>query len=195
MRFLLRILFPVSFSVIVSGCVPILVGTGVMTGGYVVIRDKRVGDSLKDAEIEAKIKKKLYKIGPQLYSDISVVADHGCVLLTGSVHNPDWISIAEKETWATDGVVVVDNCLFAGEEISASQAMKDIYITSACRTALLCNATVKSVNYKVKTMNGVVYLLGIARSNDELKLALSKIQAISGVRKIVSYVSIQKKRS
>jgi osmotically-inducible protein OsmY len=190
----LRILLPASISIVITGCVPIIIGTGVTTGGYIAVRDKRVGDSIKDTKIEAEIKKRLYGISAQLHSDVSVISDHGNVLLTGNVHNPDWVNIAEKEAWATDGVVVVDNCLVFGEEISASQAMKDGLITSSCRTSLLCDSNIKSVNYKIKTMNGVVHLLGIARSKDELKLVLSKIQSISGVQKIISYVNLQQKK-
>jgi osmotically-inducible protein OsmY len=190
----LRILFPASVSIAITGCVPIIIGTGITTGGYVAVRDKKVGDTITDTKIEAALKKRLYVISAQLYSDVSVVSDHGYVLLTGNVHNPDWINIAEREAWATDGVVGVDNCLSSGEEITVAQAMKDGLITSSCRTSILCDSSIKSVNYKIKTMNGTVYLLGVARSEDELGLVLSKIQSVSGVKKIISYVSLQPKK-
>jgi osmotically-inducible protein OsmY len=195
MRFLLLILLPVSFATLFSGCVPLLIGTGATTGGYFVARDKKIGDTIKDAKIEAAIKSKLYKISPQLYSDASVVSECGCVLLSGLVHKSDWINLAEKESWATDGVVVVDNCLVFGKEISASQMISDSFITSTSRASIICESAIKSVNYKIKTMNGVVYLMGRARTAAELKLALSKIQSVKGVKKIVSYVSVQKIRN
>jgi osmotically-inducible protein OsmY len=166
----------------------------VTTGGYIAVRDKKLGDTLTDSKIEAAVKKKLYGVSAQLYSDVSVISDCGRVLLTGNVRNPDWINIAEKLAWATDGVVGVDNCLSTGQEITVSQAMKDNLITSSCRTSLLCNSDIRSVNYKIKTMNGVVYVLGMARSDGELELVLSKIQTVSGVRKIISYVNLQPKK-
>jgi osmotically-inducible protein OsmY len=158
------------------------------------MRDKKFGDTITDSKIEVAVKKRLYGISAQLYSDVSVISDRGYVLLTGNVHNPDWVNIAEREAWATDGVIGVDNCLSFGEEISVAQAMKDGFITSSCRTSLLCDSNINSVNYKIKTMNGTVYLLGMAKSEAELRLALSKIQAVSGVKKIVSYVSLQPKK-
>jgi osmotically-inducible protein OsmY len=183
----------VSASVFLTGCVPVIIGTGVATGGYFLRRDKKLGDSISDTETETKIKKKLYAISPVLYSDVSVLVDHGCVLLTGIVHESHWVNLAEKEAWATDGVVHVDNCLSYGDIISATQLVKDGFITSSCRTALLCTKNVKSVNFKLKTMVGVVYVLGLAGSIQERNLVLSKIQSVSGVKKILSYIRIAKK--
>ncbi|MDR1233629.1 MAG: BON domain-containing protein [Holosporales bacterium] len=188
------ILLIANISAFLTGCVPVMVGTGVVTGGYLLCRDKKFGDSINDTEIEAKIKKKLYSINPVLYSDASVMVDHGCVLLTGIVHESDWINLAEKEAWATNGVVSVDNCLSYGKGISASQLMKDGIITSSCRAAILCTPKIKSINFKIKTMDGGVYLIGLAESNEERDLVLSKAQNISGVKKILSFIRVAKKQ-
>lgn len=178
---------------IVTGCVPVVVGTGMMAGGYTTLRDKKVGESLTDSKMDAEIKKRLYKISPDLYSSVSVVVDQGCVLLTGTVTNPEWISLAEKESWAVEGVIVVDNNLTSGDPIPVSQIMKDGFITSACRSSIICSKDIKSVNYKIKTMNGIVYVTGLARSESELDTALSKIQGVNGVNKVISYVNIMEK--
>ena len=190
MRFKLKILLLLSLSLIITGCVPVIVGGGMVAGGYTALRDKSVGDSLSDSKIDLAIKQKLYKIDHNLFSQVSVVTDCGCVLLTGIVTNPDWISAAERETWTVRGVKEVNNHIEVADKEDPGRIVKDDFITSACRSALVCKKEVRSVNYKIKTMNGVVYVLGIARTQAELDIALSTIQKISGVRKVVSYVKV-----
>ncbi|MDR0630918.1 MAG: BON domain-containing protein [Holosporales bacterium] len=182
---------PVSIAIYIGGCAPIIIGGSMATGGYVTLRDKRIGNSLIDTQIETGIKKKLYKVSHKLYSIVSVNANNGAVILTGTVTKPEWVNIAERAAWAVEGVVSVDNNLVYGEEIPFSQIMKDGFITSSAKSKLLCSKEVKSINYKVKTMNGVVYLTGIAQSEKELDIAISEIQSIGGVKKVVSYVNIK----
>lgn len=180
-----------SLAVFFSGCVPTIIGGGLAAGGYTAMREKRVGDSLSDTKIETAIKTKLYKIDPELYSAVSVNVDERCVLLTGSVKNPEWITMAEKESWSAEGVEVVDNNLVVGE-IPLSQVMQDSLITSKCRTQLICSSDIRSVNYKLKTMNGVVYVTGVARSEEELNQALDVLRKVGEVKKVVSYVNVMK---
>lgn len=160
-----------------------------VAGSYTALREKKIGDSLSDSKIDIEIKKKLYAIDPKLYSDVSVVTDHGCVLLTGGVSNPDWSSAAEREAWKVDGVLEVNNHIY-NEEVQLSQIVRDDFITSVCRSALICNSDIRSVNYKIKTFGSVVYLLGVARTKEELELVLSTVQKVSGVEKVVSYIKV-----
>ncbi len=188
MRFQLKVLL-LANSILITGCVPVMVGGGMVAGSYTAARDKKLGDSLNDAKIDAEIKNRLYKIDHKLQSDVSAVTDHGCVLLTGVVSNPEWVSVAEKEAWAVNGVVEVNNHITTGD-FSASQLIKDDYLTTACKSSLLCTKDVKSINYKIKTYDSVVYVLGIAKSQEELEKALNSVQKVKGVKKVVSYVKL-----
>jgi osmotically-inducible protein OsmY len=175
----------------VTGCVPLIVGGGIAAGGYAAVRDKRVGDSITDSKIEVAIKAKLYKISPKLYSLVSVNSDEGAVLLTGVVPNLEWVEAVEKESWLIDGVVAVNNHVTHGEQLSVKQTLQDDLITSKVRSKILCCKGVRSVNYKIKTMDGVVYVRGIAQTSQELEFVISELRSISGVKKIVSYVDIK----
>lgn len=188
MRFQLRILLLTS-SILVSGCAPVIIGGGIVAGGYTALREKNLGDSLNDSKIDTQVKNRLYKISPKLQSEVSVVTDHGCVLLTGVVSNPEWSSVSEKEAWSVKGVQEVNNHITTGN-FSASQLLKDDYLTTACKTALLCNKDIRSVNFKIKTYDAVVYVLGVARTEEELTKALNAIQKVKGVKKVVSYVKL-----
>jgi osmotically-inducible protein OsmY len=176
-----------------SGCVPVILGGGIGAASYTAVRDKPVGSSINDSRIEASIKSELYRISHELHSNVSVSVDRGCVLLTGAVNNPSWPSIAERESWKISGVIVVDNNIIVGKTLGATEVIKDGAITSNVRGSLMCNSTVKSVNYKIKTTDGVVYVRGVAKSKAELEAALNSIRHVRGVKKIVSYVTIKSK--
>lgn len=181
-------------STVTTGCVPMIAGTGMGIGGYTAIREKGIGESISDTKIESAIKTKLYKISPELYSNVSVSADKGCVLLTGAVLNQSWISDAERESWATEGVIAVDNNIISGQTLGVDKIIQDGVLTSKVRGSLLCAKSVKSVNYKLKTMNSIVYIRGVASSKEELEKVLSIIQHTRGVKKIVSYVILAEKK-
>lgn len=176
--------------VFLSGCVPVVVGTAGIIGGVTVAKDKNIGTSINDTKIETAIKSRLYKINPRLYSDVSVLSDRGAVLLTGTVQSPEYIEMSEKEAWSVEGVIIVDNNLTSGDQLSLSVVMADGLITSKARASILCNKDIKSVNYKLKTMNGVIYVTGIARSDKEINAVLTCLQGISGAKKVVSYVTV-----
>ncbi len=176
---------------ITTGCVPMVVCTGIGTGAYTAMRNKNVGESISDTKIESVIKAKLYKISPELYSNVSVSVDRGCVLLTGAVMNSAWVYEAERASWGTDGIVVVDNNIIFGQTISFGTMMHDGVLTSKIRGKLICAKDVRSGNYKIKTMDGVVYVRGIATSKHELRRVLEAIQHVQGIKKVVSYVMIQ----
>jgi osmotically-inducible protein OsmY len=55
----------------------------------------------------------------------------------------------------------------------------------------MCTKDVRSVNYKIKTAAGVVYVMGIARNEQERITALEQIRGISEVRKVVSFVRVE----
>ncbi len=175
---------------LLTGCVPMIACSGIGVGGYAIMRDKSVGNSITDTKIESLIKSRLYKIDPELYSNVSVSVDNGCVLLTGAVNNTEWVSIAERESWKVEGVVVVDNNIIAGKTLDLSTIINDGAITSKVRAKLLCCRDIKSVNYKIKTMDGVVYIRGVARSQEELNTVLGTVQHLRGIKKIVSYITV-----
>ena len=48
-----------------------------------------------------------------------------------------------------------------------------------------------SLNYTIETINGSVYIMGIAQSRDELDLVVNHARTISHVRNVVSHVVLK----
>ena len=64
-------------------------------------------------------------------------------------------------------------------------------ITSKLKTQLIADGDVKSINYTVTTVKGVVYIIGSARSQAELDRVIDHARNIGNVRRVVSYVRIR----
>ena len=192
MHLRLRLILICSCSaVLFTACVPMaFLGAGALTGGYIAGRDKKVSQSLGDAKIDAQIKNRLQEYTAKTFTGVSVVTDNGCVLLTGHVPDESLIQDVEKIAWSIPGVKIVDNNITVGQT-SFGQTMKDAYITSACRTALIGTENIKSLNIKIKTMSNIVYLSGVVQSNEELNIVIDTIKQIQGVKKVVSYISVK----
>ena len=68
---------------------------------------------------------------------------------------------------------------------------KDTWITTQVKSAMLFRADVYSLNYSVKTVSGIVYLMGIAHNEEELQVITDIASKVDGVKKVVSYVRIK----
>lgn len=67
----------------------------------------------------------------------------------------------------------------------------DELISARVRARLLGSSSVKSSNINVETYNGTVYLLGIARSEDELQRAAEEASYAGGVQRVISYIRLR----
>jgi osmotically-inducible protein OsmY len=50
---------------------------------------------------------------------------------------------------------------------------------------------VKNINYTVDVVNGVVYLMGIAQSQDELDRVVAHARDIGNVKRVVSHIVLK----
>jgi hypothetical protein len=126
-----------------------------------------------------------------MIQQLSLSVYKGDVLVTGKVSNPDWKVEAVRLVWQVDGVKKVDNEIEFGDKSSIMDAARDELITSRLRTAIIWDSKVRSVNYTIDTVNGVVYLTGSGRTQGELDLVTDYARNIPNVKRVVSYVLIR----
>ena len=62
------------------------------------------------------------------------------------------------------------------------------------RGKLLVDSDVLSINYSVETVNGTVYLLGIAQDEAELARVTEHARSIEDVKRVVSHVVLKDDR-
>ena len=68
--------------------------------------------------------------------------------------------------------------------------MRDASITAQLRFKVLTDSDIVAINFTITTVNGIVYLLGIARSDAEHRRLVDHARTVSGVAKVVSHVLV-----
>ena len=178
------------FAPLLSGCVGLAVGA-LATGGISFAEDRSLGEQIDDLAITFDVSQRLNEFGDGIFSDVSVDVTEGRVLLTGNVAEPHYRVDAVRLAWQAADVVEVSNELAVGESGSIAEALSDIVISNELRTLLVFDSRVNKLNFNVETVNGVVYITGIARDEAEHRRVLETARTISGVEEVVSYVRVK----
>jgi len=174
-----------------SGCI-LAVGAAGAGGGYAVAsQDRSLANTARDAGIHAAIAQSWKQYNIQLAEDLDNTVYEGRVLLTGTVPSEDWRAEAVKRTWQIDGVKEVYDEIQVGPQEGFTQNVGDDTITSKLRAQLVADGDVSSLNYTITTVKGVVYIIGTARSQQELDRVVNHARNIGGVKRVISYVHIR----
>lgn len=173
-----------------SGCVGAAVGAGA-AGGITIAQERSVGAAIDDGVIQANVNHQLLQHSEQLFSKVGIEVVEGRVLLTGVVPSPDDRVTATRLSWKVKGVQEVLNELEVSDKSSIVDFAKDTWITTQLHGRLLADQDVSDINYNVETVNGVIYLFGIAQDEGELQRVTAHARTIKGVSKVVSHVLVK----
>ena len=143
------------------------------------------GSQLEDQAIETKARVNIEASDPRFESaHFDVTSFNGYVLLTGQVLEEDMKSKAEEVLSRIREVRRIYNELTVSGNTSAITRVSDTVLTGKVKTALLANPETEGTRVKVKTENGVVYLMGLA-SRGEAERITEVARSIRGAQKIV----------
>jgi osmotically-inducible protein OsmY len=92
--------------------------------------------------------------------------------------------IPEKVSGVTNDIQVTD-------EGGVGALVDDFYIEKVIQADYLFDSEIDSSNFRVRSVNGVVYLMGLAESQAELDKAVAIVDARDDVRRIVNYVKVE----
>lgn len=178
-----------------TACVP-LVFSGAAKVGSLVAEERSVGDAVDDTSIWTEIKSLyLQKNVDDIFAAVNVEVKEGRVLLTGRVDNPDHRVDAVRLAWQPVGVKEVINELQITDKSGIRDVANDYWINARIKANLLVEKNVRSVNYSVDTINGIVYLIGVAQNEWERKQAALVASRVKGVKRVVSYVRVKENPS
>ncbi len=173
-----------------GACAPVIVG-GAATAGVTVAQERSVGDAIDDATIKIELNALFFDADPGLFKDIGFGVVEGRVLLTGAVEDPADRVEAVRITWQVDGVREVIDEIQVTSEGGVLAYTRDVRISFELKAKLLFDGDVIDINYNIETVNGVVYLLGIAQSKVELDRVVDHARTIPYVKKVVSHVRLK----
>jgi osmotically-inducible protein OsmY len=109
----------------------------------------------------------------------------GTALLSGRVENAEDKLKLTKFAWETAGIKAVRNDIVIADESSFKQRAKDILITSQLNVALLTNKKISYRNYNMDTINGKIYIYGMARTSAEMEEVIKEAKLIPDVVEVV----------
>jgi osmotically-inducible protein OsmY len=170
-------------SMLLAGCVPLLVA-GAVGGTALVATDRRsVGAQADDEAVELKIGNNIGTgYGDRVH--VNVTSDNGIVLLTGEVPAPELVTTITQIARTTAKVRSVHNELTIGPVSSVGSRTNDSYITSKVKARFVEANKFAPNHVKVVTERQVVYLMGLVR-HDEADTAAQIAATTSGVIRVV----------
>ncbi len=168
------------------------VGTGSSglfgTGVSVATDPRSLGTQIDDSIMQKNLTTKLTILDKKYFISVKTKVLDGRIFITGKVDNPEEKLKITKIAWETNGVRSVRNDIKIKESFNFKQSAKDILITSQLRTALIINKNIKSNNFKIDTYKKKIYIYGIARDRDELKLVIDEANLIVDVEKVIASI-------
>lgn len=177
-------------AVSLTSCAAAVVGTAGAVG-MTSVQEKTLGEAVDDATASNEIKAKLLNESGARFGEVDVEVSSGLVLLSGRVNDPADRTYAEGIAWSSSRTQDVANEIRIEPPGGFFANVSDEIITGRVRARLIGSSTVKSVNYNIETYDGVVYLMGIARSTEELRAAAEEASRVGGVKQVVSYVRVR----
>ncbi len=191
MRFL-SVLLASACCLLAAGCSPTSMAFGSAASiGVAAEQEGGVTAAVKDDAIQLRIVDAYIQHNLNLFRDLSVTVKEGRVLLTGSVPNPDMRVEAVRLAWQAPNVKQVLNEIAVNRGEGISGALVDGWITSNIKTRLMLDKYVQSINYNIDTVDGNVYVMGVAQDQSELERVLAYARNTNHVRNVISYVRLK----
>jgi osmotically-inducible protein OsmY len=173
-----------------SGCVVAVVG-GAAAGGYTLVTQERTPQQLaQDAAIGAIAHKNWSDANVELARDLTATVYDGRLLITGIVPNEAMKQQAEDLTRKIDGLKELHNEVEVGKPTNLGQDARDNVVSNTLRAKLLTDSDIRSSNFIVHTMNGVVYVMGYARTAPERDRVLAYARNLANVNRVVYFIRV-----
>ncbi|MGB0906234.1 MAG: BON domain-containing protein [Maricaulaceae bacterium] len=152
--------------------------------------ERNLARSINDVSAARAIKARMTRALDFNLKGVDVEVAEGVVLLSGNVRNPDARLEAERIAWSGPGITQVGNELRVDGKQGLVDDTKDRVLNSSIKARFMADKTVKARNYNIEAHEGTVYLLGVARSPQELERAAYLASTTKGVMDVVSYVRL-----
>lgn len=144
-----------------------------------------------DIGADASLKGVLFADRSHDYGDIDITVFEGRLMLTGTMKSEEGHKKLVDNAWKADGIDQVIDEILVGDGTSLGQGIEDSRIDATLRARLIGDGDVKAGQFKASVSKGVVYLLGVTRSDKDLNAALDVARSIGGVEKVVSHVLVR----
>lgn len=167
----------------VSGC-------AVATAGIKKGDERNFVRSVKDVNAERVIKARMTRAYDFKLKGVDVEVAEGIVLLAGNVPSQNDKIEAARIAWSARGIEQVGNEIMVKSKQSFFRNTKDGILEKTVRTRLIADKLVKARNFNIETHDGIIYVMGVARTQAELKRAAKIAATTRGAKQVISYARI-----
>ncbi len=126
-----------------------------------------------------------------LFAEISIDAYERVVLLTGTVKFAQNKQRATELVRGVKGVKRIVNELQVTNDYGIGAAANDLWIETKLKVLLLGTKDIRSINYRWRSVNGTVYVIGAARSQQEMNTVLDVIRKTDRVKKVINHAWVR----
>jgi osmotically-inducible protein OsmY len=186
-------IFVLLFCSMLTSCIPLIIGgAGAVVATAIIYDQRSVKTMMQDREIVNQAQIAITE-DPALVgrSHISVAAFNHRILLIGQVQTPELRARVYQLVYKLPYVEKVYNQLTISGVTTDLARTDDAWITTKVKTAMLMQRGLRSLQIKIITENGVVYLMGVV-SYQQGDLAASVARRVHGVVKVVKVFEYQK---
>jgi osmotically-inducible protein OsmY len=174
----------------VSGCVTAAMGAAASVGVF-AMQDRTIGEGIDDAAASNQVKMRLMAADSSAFAEVDVEVANGSLLLSGAAPTAEHRQAAETIARSVATIHNVYNEIFIGPRSGFMRNAQDELITAQIRTRLTASPSVRAININIETFHGNVYLMGSARSQQELERAAEIASIVPGVQRVVSFMQVR----
>jgi len=187
---------PLITCLLIAAVAPVLGGCAIAVGGAAAVgvaayEERSVLTVARDTTLASKIRLELLNTSQQHAAKVGTEVFEGRALMTGAVPTEKMRAEAVKVAWSIDGVKDVINEIQIFDSGLIDTA-RDSWVTAQLSTKLTFDQNIHAINYTAETVNGIVYLIGIAQNQAELDRVIGHARNVGYVRKVISHVRVKK---
>jgi len=175
-----------------SGCASAIIG-GVASVGLATVQERSIKDFAIDLKLELQLQEKLFRASKdKLFSNVDVIIIEQRVMLIGNVESQELRDLATKISWEVSPKIKnVLNELTLGKKSTLLSEAKDARISLTLSGLLIGDVSISDINFSHSVSQQVLFLIGIAKNDDELNQVIHHARTVKGVRKVVSHIILK----
>ena len=167
-----------------------LSGCAIATAGIKKGDERSFVRSMQDVNAGRAIEARMTRAMDFKLSGVDVEVAEGIVLLSGNVPTQKDKIEATRIAWSATDIEEVGNEIKIKGKQSFIRNTKDGVLEKSVRARLTADRLVKARNFNIETHDGIVYVMGVARTDMELKRAAQIAATTRGAKQVVSYARI-----
>lgn len=151
---------------------------------------RSLGRELDDVNASIALKSSMLRSEGYVLGGIDVEVTEGLALLTGTAPRVADRLHAECLAWQVPQIRDVSNEVDIGGNRGLGSATRDSVITQQIRGRLTSDSEVNGRNFNIETYDGIVYLLGYARNENERERASRHASLVDDVERVIVMVRV-----